>query len=350
MRIAHLVLSRGFAGTERSTVNLCNEQARSHEVALVVRSDHRRAGISILDHVDPRVRVYEVNRWLAGWGVRRALADFAPDVAHAHLRRSTRILARQRPPFPIVSTLHMSWDGWPYLKMDGLICIADWQVAMAPAGFAGELFRIDESIDLAKGPRPAAGAARALREELGIAPHEHVFGAVGRLSPVKGFDVLIRAFERAALPDARLVIVGDGREREKLQRLAGPGVQLLGHRRDVLDLYAMFDSFVCPSRHEPLGLVMLEAYAAGLPVIASDTGGPGELVRRLGGDLVVPEDVEALAQALRRHHAQRPPRREVDLSMFDIGHIAQQVEAAYRRLIEAKQGGRGNIAAPVKDA
>jgi len=69
----------------------------------------------------------------------------------------------------------------------------------------------------------------------------------------EGFDLLIRAFEQAGLPNGRLVIAGDGSERRGLERMAGDRVNLVGFRHDVKDLYQAFDVFVCPSSYEPFG-------------------------------------------------------------------------------------------------
>src|SRR5882757_7121960 len=113
-----VILSTGFAGSERAAAEMCNAHCGEHEVLLIVRRDHtNRAGISICQWVDPRVRVVEVGRWLPRAGIARALAAFRPDVVHAHLRRSTRMLAEIRPPAATVVTLHMTVNGPHFTAM-----------------------------------------------------------------------------------------------------------------------------------------------------------------------------------------------------------------------------------------
>src|SRR3546814_13501993 len=83
--LAHVILSRGFAGSERSTAESCNAQAATgHAVLLVVRRSHRDGnGASVLDHLDPRVKVETVpTRLFPGRAIAKALAAFAPDVVH----------------------------------------------------------------------------------------------------------------------------------------------------------------------------------------------------------------------------------------------------------------------------
>jgi len=341
MRIAHMLLSRGFAGTERATAEMCNAHVGAHAVLLILRRDHRGAGrASIRDHLDPAVQVIEVNRWWPGPAVRAALAQFAPEVVHAHLRRSTRLLAHLQPRAATVATLHLTVNGPHFAAMDGLICIAAWQRRDIPPDYRGELFFINESMIPAR--RLAPEEIRARRAALDAAPDDYLIGGVGRLARSKGFDLLIEAFERAALPGARLAILGDGRERARLGRLArraGPRVLLAGFRTDVKAYYQAFDLFVCPSRREPLGRVVLEALDAGTPVLATATDGPSELLARHGGDLVPVGDVDALATRLRHHYEARTPRVTVDLSAYEIGTVAKETLEAYRQLIERRARG-----------
>jgi len=333
MRIVHVILSRGFAGSERSTAESCNAQCAEHEVLLVVRRSHAsRSGRSILEHVDARVRVAIVpDRWFTRRRLARELAAFVPDVVHAHLRRATRLVARIGPAAATIATLHLNVNGPHFLELDGLICNALWQQREIPASYRGLVFKLENSLTPHRRLAPAEVAA--LRRELGAGPGEFLIGGVGRLARSKGWDTLIAAFERARLPNARLAILGEGRERRRLARLAGPRVLLAGFRRNVKDYYQAFDLFVCPSRREPLPRVVLEALDAGVPVVASTAEGCRELLERYPGDLFPVEDERALASLLARHAAQPAGRRAVDLSAHDVTAVNRSIVAAYRAVI-----------------
>jgi glycosyltransferase involved in cell wall biosynthesis len=127
--------------------------------------------------------------------------------------------------------------------------------------------------------------------------------AMGRLHRNKAFDVLIRALPR--VPGADLFIAGEGPERQALTQLArrenvSDRVHLLGWRSDTGALLAAADLFICPSRLEPLGNVVIEAWSARRPVVAAASQGPSELIEDgRTGVLVAPEDPAALAEALR---------------------------------------------------
>ncbi|MBX6367230.1 MAG: glycosyltransferase [Rhodospirillales bacterium] len=126
--------------------------------------------------------------------------------------------------------------------------------------------------------------------------------ALGRLHRNKAFDVLIDA--ALAFPELHLWIAGEGPERAALEARAAPlgeRVRFLGWRDDTAALLATADMLVCPSRHEPLGNVVIEAWAAGRPVVAAASVGPAALVRDGETGLLVPvDDAAALAAALRR--------------------------------------------------
>lgn len=127
--------------------------------------------------------------------------------------------------------------------------------------------------------------------------------AMGRLHENKAFDILLRAL--AKVPDAYLWLAGEGPQRRELEALAErlavkPRVRFLGWRDDIPALLAACDVFVCPSRHEPLGNVVIEAWAQKVPVVAADSLGPGTLIESMRTGILVPvDDAERLGRAVR---------------------------------------------------
>jgi glycosyltransferase involved in cell wall biosynthesis/UDP:flavonoid glycosyltransferase YjiC (YdhE family) len=339
----HVILSRGFAGSERAAAEACAALSGRHDVALVVRSDHRgQGGASILDELEPGIEVFEVPpRFGTQRRLERIIRAWAPDVLHTHLRRGTRYVARiglanvGLPQSVHVATLHLSINGPHYLETDGLFCISEWQIDTVPRDYRGQVFLVPNS--LVPHPRLDAARLRELRASLGAGEDDYVVGAVGRLAHRKGFDLLIRAFERARLPAARLVIVGDGSHRHRLERLAGERVTLTGFRRDVKDLYQAFDLFVCPSSYEPFGRVIIEALDSGVPVISTDAQGPSDIAKRHPVKLVPCGDEARLAEALQQAAAAGRMRVEADLAEFDMERIAARVGQAYGVLLSAKR-------------
>ena len=164
---------------------------------------------------------------------------------------------------------------------------------------------------LANGIDPEAfcaleGERAQVRAALGYCDAQFVVGAVGRLEEEKRYDVLIDAFAAVhqRYPQARLALVGEGTCREQLQgRIDRLGVssacQLLGHRRDVRELFQAFDVFVQSSDHEGSPTVVVEAMAIGAPVVATAVGGTADLLRDGQEGLLAPRrDPAALAAAV----------------------------------------------------
>lgn len=168
-------------------------------------------------------------------------------------------------------------------------------------------------------------------------PNQPIFAAWGRHVEQKGFDLLLRAFAlvREELPDARLVLGGDGEETERLRDLAGPGVELAGplDRAGVQDLLASARVAVVPSRLEPFGIVAVEAMAVGRTVVWSTNGGLGDATGGLGRG-VDPTDVRALADAMLAVHADSLPPEAARAQAESLGWdaIARQYLSIYHEV------------------
>lgn len=174
--------------------------------------------------------------------------------------------------------------------------------------------------------------------------------AIGRLEPVKGFDVLIRAFAdvRRHTPDARLVVIGEGSRRDALAALAdelgiGDAVELTGalHREAVRSRLNGAAAFALSSRSEGMPLVLLEAMAAGAPVVATRVGGVPEVLTDESGLVVPPDSPDALARALVEvlHDREAASRRAEAARRIAARHDSAVADRAYAALFERLSSG-----------
>ena len=204
---------------------------------------------------------------------------------------------------------------------------------------------------------PAAERA-ALRASLGFTERDVVFVCVARFAPQKAHDVLLRAFATAHARDERLRLLlvggdpfGDGVERARAiagELRLGAEVVFAGIRRDVPELLAASDVFVMASLWEGLGLVFLEAMAAGLPVLATDVSAvPEVVVDGRTGRLVPPSDADALARGFLELAADPALRarlasagRERVREGFSLERMWRETLALYEEVTTAAERGR----------
>jgi glycosyltransferase involved in cell wall biosynthesis len=185
------------------------------------------------------------------------------------------------------------------------------------------------------------------RQTHGIEPHATVLVHVGRFAPPKNHALLVQAFAQVH-SDAPLylLLVGGGElESAVREQVAGLGLQervrFLGTRADVADILRASDVFVLSSRWEGNPMSVMEAMAAGLPVVSTAVGGVPELVREGETGLLVPsEDAGALAQALQalvddpaQRQAMGDAARQRAVARFDIRHTVRRYEQLYEKLL-----------------
>ncbi|TDD27457.1 glycosyltransferase [Actinomadura sp. KC06] len=348
-RVLHVITGLEHGGAERQLALLLRHLPVECEVATLTRAgavgaEIRRAG----------VHVHEIgmrgNRDVAALPrLARLIRRGRYDVVHTHLYRACvygRIAAWMAGTPRIVATEHSLGDG----HIEGRAVtrgvralyraterLGTATVAVSPTVAArlrgwgvrpGRITVIPNGVDAAEFAFDAARRA-ATRRRLGIGPDEPVVGAVGRLVPTKRFDLLIEAVAR--LDGVRLLLVGAGPLRGTLQRLAhDTGVEVIfaGGTSDVAGALAAMDVFAAPSVQETFGLGVVEALAAGLPVLyttcpALDDLPEGEAVadaRRL------PSDARAWAEEIRR--AAHAPRDRTRVPPVVTGRYAIAEQAA----------------------
>ncbi len=299
----------------------------------------------------------------------RVAREFKPHVVHTHtakagfLGRQAAIAVRPRP--VVVHTFHGHvLEGYfgaaksrLYRELErALARVSDCLIGVSQAtvddlvrlGVAPrEKFRVlPLGLDIAPLAEIDGGLRDASRSELQIGRDEFVLVFVGRVVPIKRLDLLLRALAQAreSEPRLRLVVVGDGEERPRLERQAAElgiagVVDFLGYRRELRPLFAAADLAVLSSDNEGTPVSLIEAAAAGLPAVATDVGGVHEVVSGETGILVPKGDVEALGGALvsmagdpaRRRESGAAAQRRA-LARYGAERLLDDVDALYGEL------------------
>jgi glycosyltransferase involved in cell wall biosynthesis len=369
MRILLLSTSMGMGGADKQLLSAAQEmRSRGHEVLIVSLTtlgpmglEARTLGIPTESLEMPR-GVPDPRGLLR---LARLVRTWKPDVLHSHMIHANlmaRVLRLFVPLPAMVSTIHNIYEGGPlwmaaYRLTNGL---ADHMTIVSQAAadrFIAEsivpsrLLRvIPNGVDTERF-RNLAASREAVRRSMGL-DREFLWLAVARFDLAKDHHNMLRGFARVRerYPQAVLLLAGHGPLQAETEALAkalglGSGVRFLGVRNDVPELMSAVDGYVMSSAWEGMPIVLLEAAAAGLPVVATLVGGNHEVVRdQETGFLVQPRDPEALGLAMLRLMESSEAER---LSMgergrehvrihYGLGRVVDQWEELYREVLARK--------------
>jgi glycosyltransferase involved in cell wall biosynthesis len=367
-------LSAGLRNRGYETTLVAGSVSAGEQSMSYVAEEHDVV-VTLIPHLHREIS--PVRDLLATFRLARMIREQRPHILHTHTakagaigRLAAALAGRARPPIvvhtfhghvlrgyfgPIRTAIFRTLERVLARVADTLIAVSpevrDDLVALKVA--RPEKFTVIRlGIELDERVAVAEQARRRTRRIMGVPDHRFLVGWIGRMTGVKrGADVL-RAFRllRDGEVDATLCMVGDGPEREELERLAGDlglmrNCLFAGYQEDVAPFFAAFDAFVLPSGNEGTPVTAIEALASGCPVVATRVGGVPDVVRDgVDGLLVEPGDREALADALARLAADPELRRRMGeagrervLPRYAVERLIDDVDGLYRRLL-AKKG------------
>jgi len=356
----HIDTARTWRGGQNQVLTtLMGLRALGHRTMLVAHSEGelRQRAAEGLDLV-PLAPKTELDL-TAAWRLSRLLRQLKPDVIHAHdphgvamaalaLSMSTQIV---KPPLVASRRVDFHLRGnslsrWKYRQVDCFICASEAirQMLVGDGVAESRAVTVHEGIDIERVER--ADPAN-LHGEFWLPHHAPIVGNVAALVPHKGQRHLIDAAKAVVLqmPDTRFIIAGEGELRPALERQIRDHhlekhVLLAGFRPDVLSLHKAFDIFVMSSLTEGLGTSLLDAMAAGKPIVATRAGGIPEVVGdEETGVLVPPRDHDAMAEAIVRLLKDDTLRRKMGdagraraRSLFSAERMVQNTLNVYQRV------------------
>lgn len=222
------------------------------------------------------------------------------------------------------------------------------ELGVAPPG---KISVVRLGLDLATRVAAADGARETMRADLDLGQETFVVGWLGRMTEIKRTDVLLRAFAklRERVPDSALLLVGDGPLRANLEAYAAElGVmgscRFTGYREDVGTIYAGVDAVALTSANEGTPVSIIEAQAAGRPVVSTDVGGVRDVVvDRTTGYLVPDADVDAVSDALHDLARDAALRQEMGDagrarvgSRYAVPRLVDDIDRLYRTLLAVR--------------
>ncbi len=318
-RIVHVTssLARGGAETLLNQFVTYNNTEFNHIVCYFydgpIKKELHDAGIATIQ-IKGLLSLYDPYFWFALY---RTIKASKPDLIHSWLwsaNFTTRIIARILK-VPVINSLHNNvehdgairqyLDRYSYQLADCLVAVSD---GVKDSIYKKHGFIPAQLTVIPNGIAQPQGIQGKKRVELNIDEDDFVIGAVGRLVPLKCFDLLIKAFASLSFK-SKLLIVGAGPQEQELKELV---IQLGLEDRvlfiinePALPYYGLFDCFCLPCPSEGFGLVILEAVFNKVPVIAIDQGGHPIIKHSKTGLLIRPFDTKELARCIGQLHQNR---------------------------------------------
>ncbi|MCM8812070.1 MAG: glycosyltransferase [Candidatus Omnitrophica bacterium] len=365
MKIVHVIDDLGLGGAQRQLVELLKGlQAMGHETEVIALSEKKASYVQAVQQMGvPLTLIPHEGTW--SWGtyrrVKQALAQSRPQIVQTWLFTADlygRLAARRAGVPHIVSTVRSVEPDKPlhYVWADRFL--KRWTDRfIVNARAVGDVLRSREGVGSQKisviynGLDPAlfspCGANGSFRREIQVQADVPLIGIVGRLAPVKDHETFLQAASLVLrnAPEALFLIVGDGDRKERLEKLAvdlgiQKSVRFFQSRQELAGLYGALDLLAVSSVYEGCSNVILEAMAAGKPVVATAVGGNPELVvPEETGLLVPPKKPQKLAAAiqrliadpaLRRRMGERARRRVEE--EFTLQRMVQQTLLVYEEL------------------
>ncbi|MDP7600855.1 MAG: glycosyltransferase [Rhodospirillales bacterium] len=320
MKVLQVMAGAEYGGAEefftRLTIAL---HKTSIEQRVVIRRNEARARRFVEGGVEPhQLKFGGKLDFSTPWALKRQINDFKPDIVLSWMNRATGMCPADGN-FVHIGRLGGYYNLKYYRNCDHLIAnTEDIAEFLINNGWAQENVHYLPNF---------VGAKRAVpvdRQTFYTPQNTPLILAMGRLHENKAFDLLLRAVAR--VPNAYLWLAGEGSLRKELENQAEvlgikPRVRFLGWQDDPEALFAAADIFVCPSRHEPLGNVVIEAWAQGVPVIAADSIGPGTLITHGENGVLFSIDDEKMLAASIKYLIEEPDRAE---------YLAGQASAEYK--------------------
>lgn len=365
LRVVHATTRLPVGGMENVVAQLAQRlPANRYQSSICCLEEADRLGRELQDGgVDVTVLGRHRNRdlgllWRLAWHARRERVD----ILHCHdelswfygglaarLARVPIVIVTMHGRRPAISARHLFEQRILARGTARIVAVSDYlrkQVRAELRVSASQVVTIRNGIAMPTAP-PDPSATERARRKLGLPLDSFVVGSVGELSEVKNFDLAIEAVAGllGALPHIRLVLVGEGPLRARLEATVGDSglagaVHFAGVRRDIADVLPAFDVYLCSSNYEGISLSILEAMAAGRPIVATRVGGNPEIIQDGETGLLVPErDPEAMARALESLANDAPMRGRLGsaaerlvISTFHLRRMLDGYDCLYQEL------------------
>ena len=323
MKILHVLISKGFAGSELYAINLLNYQSQNHQTFLIKNS--KSDANKYKKFLNSSVKMYDLKGFFKKIKINKMIAEIKPDVVHTHLGNASKIISKKN--FKLISTVHMNYQVDHYINHDGLIISNQTQVKKASQSFKG---KIKNSYLWPLVHNKFFKTNDQLKQELCIPNNSFIFGSVGRFHKQKGFDIIYESFKNLKLDNAFLILIGNLHNEYKHYKKKN--ILILDHQDNIQDYYKLFDCYVSASRWETFGIALIEAMHFSLPIITTVHEGNKDWIFDYDVETFENENIDELKKKMIKAYEISPKKIKYNLDQFNYNIICEDIFKFYNEL------------------
>lgn len=325
MKILHLILSKGFAGSERYVCDLINYQIIKNKVYLIkLKSQNTKFFKNI---ISKKTHLYEISNFFKEFNIKKIIKKINPNIIHTHLGDAAKIISKKWGNYKIITTMHMNYKQQYFKKMDGIICSNSNQFNNIKKKFNGKIFQTVlwpvEKIKKTK---------LNLKKKLKIPQKNFIFGSIGRFHKQKGFDLLCKTFDEISLNKTTLILVGPDSEELSKKFQHNKNIIFIDHVKHPSYFYQIFDAAIFASRWESFGITLLEAMKHKLPIISTVHEGNQDWINKFKIKKIRPNNELDLKKSIILFRKLKPKKIKYNLKYFEYKKICKQIQNFYHNL------------------
>lgn len=324
IKIIHINLSSGFAGTERHLVDLINFQSKSYETYLIKLKKNSFMNYSV---ISSKTKIYKVSKFFKKYFLKRIIQKINPDIIHTHLGGASRTISKKWGNFKLVATCHMNFKKKYYTNHDGVIVLNKTQEKILKKEFTKKVLRINLWPSFVKKTKYSKAY---LLNKLNIKKNSYVFKSIGRFHYQKGFDLTLKIFDKLKLKNCYLILIGNGHQEYKKIYKNNHNIKILGHKNNPDDYLRIFNTFIFPSRWESFGLSLIEAMRYNIPIITSINEGNKDWIKKFNVTRFNIDNDNQLKKAILNHYLKKPKKEKYNLNNFQPNIIIKQIDNFYK--------------------
>ena len=324
LKILHIILSKGFAGSEKYVVDLVQFQKKKHFVSLITS----KKNIILNKILKNKINVFEIGELFKKFKIKKLIKNLNPDIIHAHLGESARLINKSSN-YKTISTMHMNYRSKDFKNMDGIIVSNKTQFDEIKKKFKGKLFKSYLWVNLPK----ISITKSKMKKKLNLPRKNFIFGSIGRFHPQKGFDILINCFQKLNLKNCTLILIGNGHKEYVKLETDSNNFKIIGHVDNVSNYYNIFDICLFASRWETFGYSLIESMKFNKPIISSKHIGNKDWINKFQINQFDINKKKYLKVLIKKLYKSSSLKKKYDLDMFDYKKNCEAITSIYKKML-----------------